>query len=185
MRRSIVPMSLALAALSTPLAAQSSLAVGLAATVGDGWQLEGVDVALVRGVALGPLRRASLGVRVASFVDQRAFFSGSRGVVGGVAVAARTATARIAELGHDPDVTQVGFDVTFEAAGYLAANSPLPQGSAWLGAALLPGIRVGDPAGGQFVVLLGPTVFFGRDAGVRALLGVRAEFPLARAQPAP
>lgn len=178
-------MSLALAALSTPLAAQSSLAVGIAATVGDGWQLEGADVALVRRVTVGPLRRASLGVRVASFVDQRAFFSGSRGVVGGVTLGARTGTAPVAELGNDPDVTQVGFDVTFEAAGYVAANSPLPQGSAWLAAAILPAIRIGDPAGAQFVVLLGPTVFFGREARARAFLGVRAELPLARAQPAP
>lgn len=185
MRRSMVTMSVALFALSTSLAAQSAVAVGLAATLGEGWQIEGADVGLVRPLGAGPLRHWSVVGRVGSFIDQGSFIGGQRGVLGGLALGVRTGSVTVAEFGNDPDFTRVTLDVTVEATGYLAANSPLPHGSAWIGAAVLPAIRLGEPNTTQFTVLLGPAAFLGHNAEVRVFLGVRAELPLARTQPAP
>lgn len=178
-------MSIALWALSTPLAAQSAFTAGLAATLGDGWQIEGADVGIVRPLRLGPLRRWTAVGRVGSFVDQGSFFGGQRGVLGGIALGVRTASMTVAEIGTDPDFTRITFDLTVEAAGYLAANSPLPHGSQWMAASLLPAIRVGDPAATQFTMLLGPAWFLGHASAVRVFLGLRAELPLAQGPPAP
>ncbi|HXF96948.1 MAG TPA: hypothetical protein VNI61_12690, partial [Gemmatimonadales bacterium] len=135
---------------------------------------------LVRPLALGPVRRWTVAARAGSFVDQAAFFGGQRGIVGALALALRTGSATVAELGNDPDVTRVSMDLTLEGAGYVAANSPLPHGSPWAAVALLPGIRVGDPGSSQFTVLLGPTAFLGHRSAVKGFLGVRLELPLAR-----
>lgn len=178
-------MSVGLLALSTSLAAQSAFTVGLAATLGEGWQLEGADVGLIRPLRAGPVRKWSAVARVGSFIDQGSFIGGQRGVVGGIALGLRSGSVTVAELGNDPDFTLITFDVTIEAAGYLAANSPLPQGSSWLAASVLPAIRIGDPGATQFTVLLGPAWFLGHTAETRVFLGVRAEMPLARREPAP
>jgi hypothetical protein len=173
-------MSLALLSLSTSLAAQSVLTMGFAATLGSGWQIQGADVGIVRPLRVGPVRKWSAVGRVASFIDQGAFIGGQRGVVGALALGVRTSSVMVAELGNDPDVTRITFDVTLEAAGYLAANSPLPQGAAWVSTGILPAIRMGNPGTMQFTVLVGPTWFLGPESGVRGFLGLRAEVPLAR-----
>ena len=178
-------MSVALWALSTPLASQSAFTVGLAATLGDGWQIEGVDAGVVRPLGLGPLRHWTAVGRIGSFIDQASFIGGQRGVLGGLALGARTGNMTLAEVGTDPDFTRVTFNVTIEAAGYLAANSPLPHGSRWVTASVLPAIRIGDPATTQFTIMLGPAWFLGHDAEVRVFLGLRAELPLAQGPPAP
>jgi hypothetical protein len=178
-------MSVALWALSTPLTAQSAFTAGLAATLGDGWQIEGADVGLVRPLRLGPLRRWTAVGRVGSFVDQASFIGGQRGILGGVALGVRTASLTLAEIGTDPDFTRIMFDLTVEAAGYLAANSPLPHGSSWTAASLLPAIRVGDPTTTQFTMFVGPAWFLGHDSRLRVFLGLRAELPLAQGPPAP
>ena len=185
MRRFMVPMFVALPALSTPLAAQSAYTVGLAATLGDSWQIEGVDIGLVRPLRLGPVRRWTAVARVGSFVDQASFFGGQRGVLGGIALGVRTGSVTVAEVGTDPDFTRITFDVTVEASGYVAANSPLPHGSSWVAASVLPSVRIGGPAATQFTVLLGPAWFLGHASEVRVFLGLRAEVPLARGQPVP
>jgi hypothetical protein len=178
-------MSLALSALSTPLAAQAKLTIGFAATLGEGWQIEGADLGVVRALDLGPMRHWLAVARVGSFVDQGSFIGGQRGVLGGLALGLRSGSTTIAEFGNDPDFTRVYFDVTVEVAGYVAANSPLPLGSRWVSAGVLPAIRYGESGMTQFMVLLGPTAFLGRDGGVRVFLGVRAEVPLARGGRAP
>lgn len=178
-------MSLALSALSTPLAAQGGFTVGLAWTLGDGWQISGADVGLVRPLALGPVRHLTAVARLGSFIDQTSFFGGQRGVVGGLALGLRSGSAPIAEFGNDPDLSRIYFEVTVEAAGYVAANSPLPLGPRWVSAAVLPAIRFGEPGSPQYTLMLGPTVFFGRDGGVRGFLGARVEVPLARPGRAP
>jgi hypothetical protein len=173
-------MFVSLLFLSTSVAAQSVLTVGFAATLGSGWQLQGADVGIVRPLRVGPVRSWSAVGRVASFIDQGAFFGGQRGVVGGLALGARSRSVMVAELGNDPDVTPIAFDVTFEAAGYLAANSPLPQGAAWVAVGVLPAIRIGGPGTMQFTVLVGPTLFLGPESRVHGFLGLRGEVPLAQ-----
>ena len=178
-------MLVVLAALSTPLAAQSALALGFVATVGSSWQLEGVDVGLARPVHVGPLRTLGFGTRLAGFVDEGAIFGGSRGFVAGLTLAARTARSTLAELGDPTNVTTFGFDLTVEATGYLAANSPLTVGAHWAALTVLPGLRFGNPGSSQFAVVAGPTIFFGNVTQTRALLGLRVETPLARRRPPP
>jgi len=178
-------MSLALSALSTPLAAQGKITVGLAATLGEGWQIEGADLGIVRPLALGPMKYWTAVARVGSFTDQGSFIGGQRGVLGALALGLRTGSVTVAELGNDPDISRISFDVTVEAAGYVAANSPIPQGPRWMSAALLPTLRYGDPEQTQFTLLLGPMAFFGRGVDVRVFLGVRAEVPLTRGGRAP
>src|SRR5690349_12185915 len=87
-RRSIVTMLVALAALSTPLASQGGAGAGggggggggfpggLAFTVGGGWQIEGFDAGYIRRVHAGPIAALSLTGRVGSFIDEGAVIGG-------------------------------------------------------------------------------------------------------------
>lgn len=173
-------MSLATVVLSTPLAAQSAFTLGIAATLGGGWQIEGADVGLVRRVGWGPFRRVSATARLGSFIDEGAIIGGAKGFIGAAVFGLKTAPAMIAELGDETNPTQIGADLTFEAGGWLGSNSPLPQGGSWASLALLPGLRFGGSDGVQYSLMLGPTVFFGRSTDVHGFLGVRFEAPLAR-----
>ena len=180
MRRSMVTMFLVALVLSTPAAAQSAFTLGLAATLGGGWQIEGADVGLVRRVGMGPFQRVSGTLRFGSFIDEGAIIGGAKGFIGAVTLGLKTAPLTIAELGEDTNPTQIGVDLTLEGAGWLGTNSPLPQGGSWASLALLPGLRFGGSGGMQYTLMLGPTVFFGRSTDVHAFLGVRFEAPLAR-----
>jgi hypothetical protein len=174
-------MLTALVGLSTPLAGQgNALTLGLAYTVGSGWQVEGLEAGVARAVHAGPIAALSLTGRVGSFIDEGAILGGARGFVFGTSLAARTPLATIAELGADTSASRVGLDVTVEATGYVGSRSPLPVGSPWGAVSVLPGLRFGDPDGSRLGLLIGPTVFLGDVTQVRTFLGVRFEAPLAR-----
>jgi hypothetical protein len=174
-------MLTALVGLSTPLAGQgNALTLGLAYTVGSGWQVEGLEAGVARAVHAGPIAAVSLTGRVGSFIDEGAILGGARGFVFGTSLAARTPMATIAELGADTSASRVGLDVTVEATGYVGSRSPLPVGSPWGAVSVLPGLRFGDPDGSRLGLLIGPTVFLGDVTQVRTFLGVRFEAPLAR-----
>jgi hypothetical protein len=174
-------MFCAVLALSTSLGAQSrgSWATGLAATLGSGWQLQGLDFALVRPVEKGPFAAYSFGARAGSFVDETQILGNARGFLGALTFAVRSKAATIGEVGTEMDVSRVGFDLTLEVAGYAASNSPLPEGSAWVSAALLPGVRFGREEAMQGALMVGPAAFIGRETHVRAFLNLRVEIPLA------
>jgi hypothetical protein len=171
-------MLVGLTALSTPLAAQQSggslLTLGLAYTVGSGWQLQGFDVGYGRGMRSGPIAALSLSARIGEFIDQRAIIGGSQGFVFGATLAARTRAMTVAEFGSDSAPSRMGVDLTLEATGYAGAHSPLGIGSPWGGLAGLLGLRVGNLG-----LLFGPTAFFGTATLVRPFLGVRFDVPLA------
>src|SRR5438309_9756731 len=124
-RRSMVTMLAALAGLSTPLAAQETrgpiLTLGLAYTVGSGWQIQGFDVGYGRVLRSGPFAAVSLGARLGEFVDQRAIIGGSQGFVFGATLAARTHHLAVAALGLDPAPRRRGMDVTLAAPGSVRA----------------------------------------------------------------
>jgi hypothetical protein len=183
----MISMSALLGALSTPLAAQSAIGFGFAATLGDGWQIESGEIGYVRRVGGGPVRALSAGVRLGAFVDQGAILRGTRGFVAAGTLGARTGKLSLGELGDEHDQTAIGFDVAVEATGYLASNSPLPQRGRWAAVAVLPGLRIGGGGGTgpQYSLQIGPTVFFGSETTVRALLAFRIEAPLARREPYP
>lgn len=199
MRRSITPMLVALVALSTPLVAQTDTALarapgpapnaiglGFVATLGPEWQIEGGDLAFVRRFSRGPLGALSVGIRLGTFIDEGAILGGSRGFVFAGALAARSSTASIAQLGDDENANVIGFDVSVEASGYLTSSSPLPHGARWLAVALLPGLRVGSGAGMRYGFVIGPTAFIGGGKStVRGLLSFRLEVPLARGERRP
>ncbi|HEY6208217.1 MAG TPA: hypothetical protein VIW28_04125 [Gemmatimonadales bacterium] len=186
----MIPMLAALLALSTPLAGQSggqharggrgAWVLGFAGTLGGGWQVEAADVGYARVVAAGPLRIATLSARIGSFIDEGAIIGGSRGFLAGLTLGGRTKPVRLADLGTETSTSEVGGDLAIEATGYVGANSPLPQGSAWGGVSLLPGVWFGDVQGFRIGLLFGPTVYFGRSGDVRPFLGLRFEAPLAR-----
>ena len=165
--------------MSTPLAAQSAFAVGVAATVGGSWQIEAVDLGYVQAVHAGPLRWVSVGGRFGSFVDEGALIGGARGFLAALVLQARTALVRLADVGNETNPSSFGFDVSFEAVGYGAANTPLPQfGSAWGAFSVLPGVRFGDPQSIRYGLVFGPTVFFGQQTEVRPFLALRFELPM-------
>jgi hypothetical protein len=174
-------MLTALAALSTPLAGQGgALTLGLAFTAGGGWQIQALDVGYGRAVHAGPIAMVSLSGRVGEFIDQGAIIGGARGFLFGTTLAVRTPMTIVAEVGSDSSTNRLGLDLTLEATGYAAANSPLPVGSPWGAVSLLPALRFGDPEGSRGGLLIGPTVFFGTVTQVRPFLGLRFELPLAR-----
>ena len=172
-------MLVGLAGLSTPLAAQETygglLTLGLAYTVGSGWQVQGFDVGYGRALRSGPFAAVSLGARLGEFIDQGAIVGGSQGFVFGATLAARTHALTIAEFGSDTAPSRMGLDITVETTGYVGAHSPLNIGSPWGAVSVLPGLRVGN-----FGLVFGPTAFFGTATLVRPFLGVRFDVPLAR-----
>jgi hypothetical protein len=176
----VLTMSVGLLALSTPLAAQARGAwtTGFSATLGNGWQYEGVDFGVVRPATFGPMRNYLLMARIGSFIDEAAIIGGTRGFVGGIVLGFKTGAVTIAEVGHEIDLSRFALDLTLEIGGYGAANSPLPEGSSWFSAAALPGFRFGRETGMQVVLSAGPVLFAGREAKVRGFLDIRVEFPL-------
>jgi hypothetical protein len=179
-RRSIVPMFTLVTTLSTPLAAQSALAVGFASTLGRNFQIEAAEFGYMHRVGLGPIQAVGASLRAGWFADQAAIIGGTRGFIGGGALALRSARVGVAEIGEELNPTRIGLDLTFEVAGYLASNSPLPEGNRWMSAAVLPGLWVGQSGGSQFAILVGPAWFAGKVRRTHAFLGVRVEIPLAR-----
>jgi len=168
------------AGLSTPLAAQSALALGLAFTVGGGWQIQGADIGLARRLGFGPIRGATLAARFGEFSDQGAVIGGAQGFVAGAVFDLRTGAISVAEMGDEASPSYISLDLTFETAGYVASSSPLPQGGRWVSAAVLPELRFGSANGSHYSLLLGPAAFLGHTTDVRAFLGFRFEAPLAR-----
>jgi hypothetical protein len=173
-------MLMVVAALSTPLAAQSAWSLGFAATLGGGWQLEGADVGYLRDLHLGPIRSATVGARLGTFIDEGAIVGGSRGFLGGLGVALRTGLATLADVGNETNPTPFGLDLTVEVAGYAANNTPLSVGSPWVAISILPGLLVGSGEGPRYSVVVGPMVDFGSGTTVRAFLGLRFEVPRMR-----
>jgi hypothetical protein len=178
-------MLVLLGALSTPGAAQSAIAVGFAATLGGGWQIESGELGYVRRFGGGSVRAVSASVRVGSFIDEGAIIGGGRGIVAAATLGARTGSWTVGQLGDEQSLTSIGFDLTAEVSGYLGSHSPMPQGSSWAAAALMPGLRIGGGTGPSYSLLVGPTVFFGSKTEVRGLLAFRVEAPLARRERAP
>jgi len=186
-------MFVGLLGLSTPLVAQGggggggAWSLGIAATLGGGWQIEGFDLGLSQGVRAGPIRRLGIGGRFGSFIDEGAIIGGTQGFAAALALSARTAPLSLAEIGAENNPTSLGLDLTIEVAGYLGSHSPLPQGGKWMAVALLPGLRIGggEGSGGRFSILIGPTAFLGHPTDIHGFLGVRYEMPLARSQPHP
>jgi hypothetical protein len=193
-------MLVALVALSTPLLAQitetisappparSAIGFGFAATLGPSWQIEAGEIGYVRKFGGGLLGALSIGARIGTFIDEAQIVGGTRGILFAGTLAARTGTVSVAQIGDEMAATNIGFDITVEASGYAGSSSPIPQGSQWLAAAVLPGIRVaGNGNGPRYGIVIGPTIFIGSKAksDVRGLLALRIEAPLARREPRP
>jgi hypothetical protein len=168
--------------LSTPLAAQSSFGIGVAATLGGSWQIEGGDVAWVGEIHAGPLRYVSVGGRVGVFVDESAITGGTRGVVGGLVLQTRTGLVNVADVGNESNPSALGFDVTFEGVGYTSANAPSQFGTAWGAVSVLPGLRIGTGGQIRYGVVFGPTLFIGKETEWRAFLALRFEVPVGRSK---
>lgn len=186
MRRSIVPLFMPLALLSTPLAAQSSFLFGYAGTVGGGdWQIEAIELGLVPAVNLGPVRSAALTVRAGWFADQAVLIRGTRGFVGAVALALRSGRFTLAEIGDEINPTVISLGLSLEGAGYLAARSPIPEGKRWVSLAVLPALNFGQAQGAQFSFVVGPAFFAGDTHHLHTFLAARGEIPLARRRAGP
>lgn len=186
MRRFIVPMSLSLAALSTPLAGQSSFLFGYAGTVGAGdWQIEALEFGFAPAVGLGPVRSVAGTLRVGWFADQAVLIRGTRGFIGAFALALRSGRLSVAQVGDAINPTVVALDLSVEGAGYLAAHSPIEEGKRWVSLAVLPALRIGQAEGMQFVLVMGPAFFAGTKHHTHAFLAARGEIPLARRRSGP
>jgi hypothetical protein len=172
-------MLVALAALSTPLAAQSA-SLGFAATLGGSWQVEALDIGYMRDVRAGPFRTAAIGGRFGAFIDEGAVVGGAQGIIAALWVSTRTGLLHITDVGNETNPSIFGLDLTVEAAVYSGSNSPLPQGSKWGAISILPGLRLGQGPGVHYAIVLGPTVFIGPVTDVRPFLGLRFDLPLGR-----
>jgi len=199
--RSIVAMLVALGALSTTLAAQSNtvqsntvqsdsapapkerphaIGFGFFATLGANWQIESAEIGYVRRPQHGV---AAIGVaaRLGTFMNESTMMGGNKGFVFATTLSARTHMKSIAQFGQDEHGTGIGFDLTFELSGYMAASSPMSLGSRWLGVSVLPAFSVGSGTAPHFAIVVGPTAFFsGGKPVMRGLLALRGEAPLAR-----
>jgi hypothetical protein len=171
------------AVLGSPLSAQTrgpAFTAGLSATLGESWQLQGVEAGILRPVRLGVFRFVSFTGRVGTFVDEASLVSGTRGFAGGLVVAAESPLVTLFEVGAEQSPTRIAFNLTLETSAYLASNSPFPQGNRWIGLALLPSIRTVQTDNIGFSLLAGPVMFLGNESSVRAQLGIRIEIPTGR-----
>jgi hypothetical protein len=199
-RRSMIPMLVALGALSTTLSAQSNdvppqpsttngrphaIGFGFVATLGANWQMEGIELGYVRRLPRG-LAAISLSGRLATFINQSTMLGGSKGAVFGVTLAGRTRMKSIAQFGAEEHGTGIGFDLTFEVTGYTASGSPLRQGARWAAVSVLPAFSVGSGDAPHFAIVIGPTVLLssGKPA-MQGMLAFRGEAPLARRERRP
>jgi hypothetical protein len=173
-------MSAVLVALSTPVYAQGrGWTGGLVATIGDGWQFQGLDFGLWRPASLSPVRGYTVALRVGSFFDQGAIVGGTKGFVGGVAFTLRTGSTSLAEVGSQGSISTLAADFGIETAAHLASDSQIPEGDAWFSIALLPGLRFGRDGGMQGAIVFGPALFVGTTSHVYPFVGLRIEVPLA------
>jgi hypothetical protein len=174
-------MFMSLAALSTPLAGQTSVLFGYAGTVGGStWQIEAFEFGLAPSVGLGPVRSVAATVRLGWFADQAVLLRGTRGFVGAAALALRSGRLTLAQVGDDINPTVVALDISVEGAGYLSGRTPLPEGKRWVSLALLPAVKIGQAEGPQFSLVLGPAFFAGTTHHTHAFIAARGEIPLAR-----
>ena len=182
MRSQVTAILLASAISAMPLGAQTrgaTFTTGLSATLGGEWQLQGVDIGVVRPVSLGLIRYVQVVVRAGSFVNEASLVSSARGFFGGLVLAGETPLVTLFDIGAEQAPTRIAFNVTLETSAYLAANSPFPQGARWIGVALLPSVRTVQTENIGFTFMLGPIAFLGHQTDVRALLGIRIEIPYA------
>lgn len=199
MRRSIVSMLIASAALSTTLAAQTNddgraqetrrgphaIGFGFVATLGANWQIESAEIGYVRRLDRG-LAAISLAGRVGTFINESTMLGGSRGMVFGATLSGRTRMKSVAQFGAEERGTGIGFDMTFEVSGYRALNSPLSQGNGWMAVSVLPALCIGSGDAPHFGIVIGPTMFLGSGKpAIRGLLAFRGEAPLARRERRP
>jgi len=192
-RRIMGLMLVAVVAAGTTLAAQETstlqkpnkfrphaIGFGVVATLGTNWTMEMGEVGYVHRPKHG-LAALGIAARGGTFIDEGAMLGGTRGVVFGATLSARTRMKSIATLGDEDPGTGIGFDLTLEVSGYTAANTPMPQGSQWLGVSLLPALSVGTGDSPHFAIVLGPTAFFSAGKPImRGMLALRGEAPLAR-----
>lgn len=179
MRRAFALVLGALFVSSIPASAQAAFTIGYSGTIGSNWQIEALEAGLVGHTGLGPVRALSGTVRIGWFGDQAAIIGGTRGFIGAGAFAVRSGRLPLFEIGQDQNPTIVGLDLTLEAAGYLSSHAPSPWVARSISLAALPGIRVGQASGGQFVVLGGPAWFSGGGTWhSHVFLSARYEVPL-------
>jgi hypothetical protein len=192
----VIVLALGGCALSSTLLAQASpaqsntpaphaISFGLVATLGDNWQLEAAEVGYVRRPSRG---FAAIGIsgRIGTFMNESTMLGGSQGMVFAGALSARTRQKSIAQLGSDEHGTGIGFDVTFELSGYVAASSPMTFGPRWVGVSVLPAFSIGSGSAAHFGIVIGPTLFLtGGKPAMRGFLAFRGEAPLARKERQP
>jgi hypothetical protein len=162
-----------------------AIGFGLFATLGDNWQMEAAEIGYIRRPTRG---FAALGIsgRIGTFMNESTMLGGNQGIVFAGTLSARTHMKSIAQLGADEHGTGIGFDLTFELSGYVAASSPMMLGSRWVGVSVLPAFSIGSGRAPHFAIVIGPTVFLtaGKPA-MRGLLAFRGEAPLARKEQHP
>lgn len=154
-----------------------AISFGYFATLGANWQIEAVEIGYVFRRPRG-LAAISLSTRWGAFIDQSSYLGGTRGMVFAATLSTRTRMLQIGQLGSEDHSTPIGFDLTMEAAGYLAAASPFWQGSRWAAFSLLPSLRIGPGA-----LTIGPTLFLAgpkQKPAMRGVLALRGEAALSR-----
>lgn len=182
MRRALAAVFGALCVWSVPASAQA-FTIGYSGTLGSHWQIEALEAGFVGHAGLGPVRYLSGTVRIGWFGDQGAILGGTRGFIGAGAIGVRSGHVGLFAIGQDQNPVVVALDLTLEAAGYLSSHAPSPWVARSISFAALPGLRVGQGGGGQFVLLGGPAWFSGGGAWhTHAFLSARYEFPLEHTQ---
>lgn len=191
MHRFIAALLFTYGAVAPLLAAQgqafrsNAIGFGYVATLGDGWEIESVEIGYVRRPQHG-FAALSVGTRVGAFVNEKTMLGGTGGAVVAATLSARTKMNPIAEFGTDEHATGLGFDLTFELSGYLATTSPLAQGTHWAAVSVLPAFSLGNGDAAHFALVIGPTLWLSATKpAMRGLFALRGEAPLARRERRP
>jgi hypothetical protein len=161
-----------------------AIGFGFVATLGDNWQMEGIEVAYVRRMQRG-LAALSVSTRVATFINESKMVGGNQGIAFGGTIAARSRMKSFAQFGEEEHGTAIGADLTLEVTGYATSGSPLSR-TQWLAISLLPALSLGSGDSPHFGIVIGPTLFLGDGKpAARGMLAFRGEAPLARRERVP
>ena len=189
MYRFIATLLVAYGVVTPLLAAQTqganAIGFGYVATLGDGWEIESVEIGFARRPHRG-FAALSFGARVGAFVNEKTMLGGTGGAVLAATFSARTKMNSIAEFGTEEHGTGLGFDLTFELSGYTASSSPLAQGTHWAAISVLPAFSLGNGDAAHFAIVIGPTLWLSNSKpAMRGLFALRGEAPLARRERRP
>lgn len=164
-------------------AAKRAYSFGVVGYTGGQWQPSGVEFGLLWRLSEHALTGVGASITLGSFTQDQAVYLGrSQGFFTAVGVSLRQPVVTLAEVGSEKNPAYVKLETTADVGWSADFNSPLPQGTWDVRAALLGGVSFGTgTAMGQSVfIMFGPAALIGRTTTTHGEFVLRFRAPIGR-----